>query len=94
MLDVAGVTHGVIFGHGWRDDAGKYPADVIKENLVVFLPVKGLDHGTTQGTIATVLLRVGMVTNPLVGHVEIGIDKTGFGRCFELIRVGKLRFKG
>jgi len=78
MPDVSGIAAGIVFGYRWRDDAGKYLADIVKENLVVFFPVEGLDHRAAQSTIAAVLFRVRVITNAFVAHIEIGVDETGF----------------
>ena len=66
------------FGRRGGDDARKNLPDPVVENLVPLRPVESLDDGAAQGLVAGILLRVGMVTNASVIHVEIGMYKAGF----------------
>ncbi len=52
-------------------------ADAVVEHFVPSGPVEGLDDGATQGVVARVLIRVGMVAHALIVHVEIGVHETG-----------------
>ena len=84
---------GVELGYAGGDDPGKDPADAGIERCISPPPVKGLDHRAAQRAIADVLLRVGVIADTLIRHVEIRVNEPGLQRSVMSKTFGKLGFQ-